>query len=836
MLSKVATPNFGSQTKSNAMNGTTGKSTVLPPAASWGQRSGQGKSLPPKTPPTAMSTLLKSSSSQVLSASPPSNFPTSAAMVNISPSSVSAVNATNSKQQPRCVETPKHNRTKTSQVLSASPPSNFPTSAAMVNISPSSVSAVNATNSKQQPRCVETPKHNRTKTSQTINPSTTLSEDFDIVASSNSVKGLSRQNSPESRSGDRSISHCDGFNGSKSKAPEVLLPSSGHSDSLRDKEHVKRYDKRQEKGTVASPKEICEDNVSVNSNTILSQFKPLHVEEDHDPEIPISKSLDAIHMESSQESSSKEVEISSKDEASSHEHAFPVSSSNDRLGYGGPNFDVGSCGIDSNDHRPGLADDKGPCSNLLKLNGTKSYASLEDTNSSLKAGPSNITSNSKDDPKLRSSKSMDFQSSRDDGRNIVDSNIPESSIISDILSMNLDSCSQDLLKVLCGNKDSKGCVNDFSSTRKSHTNGQSRFSFAREEEPGVESTSFPSSNGIHEKLQNVQLDANPQECRNQIFDFNKTINSDFCKNQTESNFASNMAASTLLDKTGAQPRPHVSAPPGFSVPTRTSSIPPPGFSPHAKVDRMYDWTKGSGQSNGGSVNQDAFLLSPNTYSNSFSSLHQYGANGSSNDLEFIDPAIMAVGRGKLPTEQIQSPHINYYSMFGGPMQDLFGYKSNFLGQARSSDYDARLQMQNQKPSPYVNPNDSVPSLRQQLKLEDQVEAFAAFLDGMPSSRLREQAQRSFDSSLSHLSFQQQIDPTSRSSAAGLNGWNGWNRITSALESSFSGRKLETNLNQIAYKERLGLLNGENGLVFSNYDDTKLHISPSEDYYRRQFEL
>ncbi|KAH9331537.1 hypothetical protein KI387_003645, partial [Taxus chinensis] len=75
---KTAASNVGVPAKTIPSNGTTGKTTALPAAASWGLRATLGKTLPTKAPIIPVSTKLKLSSSHTLSVSPPSNLNTAA--------------------------------------------------------------------------------------------------------------------------------------------------------------------------------------------------------------------------------------------------------------------------------------------------------------------------------------------------------------------------------------------------------------------------------------------------------------------------------------------------------------------------------------------------------------------------------------------------------------------------------------------------------------------------------------------------------------------------------------------------------------------------------------
>ncbi|KAL8136650.1 hypothetical protein V2J09_002651 [Rumex salicifolius] len=234
----------------------------------------------------------------------------------------------------------------------------------------------------------------------------------------------------------------------------------------------------------------------------------------------------------------------------------------------------------------------------------------------------------------------------------------ESSIISNILSLDLDAwddpltSSQNLVNLLGEHEKQQNSFN-FSSSWKAQ-NSQSRFSFARQEESRNHSLDVePSYNSSINQLSYAQnrepyLDrlgngyGIPQHNAEQYDGFG---------------LSHSVSSSNKL----SVPRSQISAPPGFSVPNR----PPPGFSSHMRSDQTFD------------------IKSGNHFLESTSSLRiPYQASPSGNassiaDIEFIDPAILAVGKGR-PPSSLGNSNIDM-----GP---------SFSAQTSNYENDSRLQL------------------------------------------------------------------------------------------------------------------------------------------------
>ena len=90
------------------------------------------------------------------------------------------------------------------------------------------------------------------------------------------------------------------------------------------------------------------------------------------------------------------------------------------------------------------------------------------------------------------------------------------------------------------------------------------------------------------------------------------------------------------NKLSAISRAQVSAPSGFSIPSR---LPPPGFSSHERSEQTFDSLSGNSL-----LDHSSFLR------NSHQTLSA-GNIGGTGDIEFMDPAILAVAdKGKFKTE------------------------------------------------------------------------------------------------------------------------------------------------------------------------------------------
>lgn len=881
-------------------NGTTGKATVLPAAASWGSRAAQGRTLPTKAPAVLVPTKLKSSSSHTLSVSPPSNLPSSAAVVAAAAvvpelhsdhSKLSLVvlssNAAQSSERSACSIPAKSNVLKNPNTTRT----NSATSAGV------DASAANSTSE----RYIRQTSPQKKFAGSNPYPKCGIQENIERASYNSLSNSALSSNSHLDGAVETEISDCISVSSELidrrlcSKAFKTIHDDYDKISTLVLNEKCKRSDSHIH--ITKPPFDIpssCSNSSQIENKadletSMVASIKNVCIMDSEDPCHPKeleehSGSFDQIPSGSRRKT---KIEPASEDNrrhlGSQASTNLPVVCSpaggtmitggshsislNDRdISTASPiktsNFDISKC----DDSKNGMVDER-----------TEGFSSSGLISATCSAPPCTESSMDKDGISTVSLQSSEkayqdcFRIDKSEGlenlqnyqsstRNNIDTDAGENSIISNILSLDFDVWEEDnsiasphnLAKVLLGEKDTNtGFLKDTSSSWKFQNSGQSRFSFAREDDSKNESSNFSSCLTSNGQLQNTRSKGREVlDVRNGYDQFNTSLNDASACNRDEFQIFTNRYTSISSSEATVTPisssRAQLSAPPGFSLPTRIPPVPPPGFSPQLRADRPYESTAGSVFSNG-TQDHDASAAFQNTYSNAYSLLHQTLGNSSSNDVEFIDPAIMAVGRGKLPLGQNQPVSAAYDSVF--PMQDLgnsnynqsmLGYRDSFSGQASPGDYDARQQLLKQK-SFYANAN--MAASRQQLKYHDQVgDAFASYMsrqnEAMMSSRMMDQAQMHLDSPFSQISFQQPVNSTFRNTSVGTNGWDRWNRLSSTLESNFSGRRLEASLAEIGNKERMGLLDHKSGLskIFPSYDEPKFHMPGSEDYYSRPFEM
>ncbi|KAK8550956.1 hypothetical protein V6N12_039634 [Hibiscus sabdariffa] len=206
-------------------------------------------------------------------------------------------------------------------------------------------------------------------------------------------------------------------------------------------------------------------------------------------------------------------------------------------------------------------------------------------------------------------------------------------------------------------------------------------------------------------------------------------------------------------------RSQISAPPGFSVPSRA---PPPGFSSHERIDHTFDAASGNHL-------MDSSSLIRNSYQ-----APARGGMGGSGDIEFMDPAILAVGKGRLQ---------------GGHNKSGLDMRSNFPPQLDPYENEARFQLLMQRS---LSPNQPV--------RYDVGDGFDCH-DGITSRRL-DQSQVNNSSPFAQLSLQQ-----SRNTHIPYGHWDGWNEVQ-------GGKGL--GVAELLRNERLGL-----NKFYSSYEDSKI---------------
>ncbi|XP_045799789.1 uncharacterized protein LOC123893979 isoform X1 [Trifolium pratense] len=362
----------------------------------------------------------------------------------------------------------------------------------------------------------------------------------------------------------------------------------------------------------------------------------------------------------------------------------------------------------------------------------------------------------------------------------ADTDKGESSIISNILSMEFDTWDDSLLsphnlaKLLSDSTENQNGSLKKSSSWNVQTN-QSRFSFARQEEPRIQTFDVNPSHGANQQY---------VKSRSLIQDFVDTTNmsldnigfaNGFPANNIEE--SENIGGSQFFassNKFSAVPKPQISAPPGFSVPSRP---PPPGFSSHERMGQAFDSTSGN------SLLDPSFLWR-NSYQTP-STGNFYGAG----DIEFMDPAILAVGKGRLQ---------------GALNSPTPGLQSNYSSQLNYLENEARLQLLMQRSL----------SPQQNHRFSEIGNTFSQLGDSYGISSRIDQSHVNNLASYPQLSLQQ-----SRNAVMSNGNWDGWNEMQNGNSMGMA---------ELLRNERLGYNKFHRG-----YDDSRYQMPNSGDLYNNR---
>lgn len=436
-----------------------------------------------------------------------------------------------------------------------------------------------------------------------------------------------------------------------------------------------------------------------------------------------------------------------------------------------------------------------------------------------------------------------------------DSDGGENSIISNILSLNFDTddtslnSPHSLAKLLLSETDKcNGLPKEISSSWKSQNSKQSRFLFARSKDSTERSSdhstpNLATSRELQGELAN-EKDVLGSSNQHDQLKINAPSNTTFTANMQ--GFQSISEGSTFLIPSEAvvmhpsvSRTPH-SAPPGFSIPNKVHSIPPPGFFLETKTERAAECGMSAVSDNQGEACENSVSLS----NMAWSVCSQPCTPRNDNGVQFFDPAIMAVGKEKLSLGTSCPGRAISDSNSVGNQQSasnvngshaLFEFGQPFGQKVSSVDYGGRLELLNQRAfytNSYLAPS------RQQLMYPDHVgDAFTSYMsskkDAILPSRLLEPTQTNLNSQFSQVPFQHHANAFFRSPHE-PNGWNNWSILSSGVEPQLVTGRSEPSLVEITNNERYGRVDPRFGpmKMFSNSfcDDTKFNKPSLGDLY------
>lgn len=416
------------------------------------------------------------------------------------------------------------------------------------------------------------------------------------------------------------------------------------------------------------------------------------------------------------------------------------------------------------------------------------------------------------------------------------SDVGENSIISNILSLNFDSddsvlnSPHNLANLLLVETDKcNGLSKEISSSWKSQNSKQSRFLFARSEGSIERSSHYSTTPNLASSRQLQREWANGQDVLestngHELLNINGLSNN--ASGPKVQGFQSTSEGSTFLVRSetkAVQPpvsrTPH--APPGFSFP---------------KAERPDECVS----NNGVEACENSVALSKTAWS----ACSQPYTLGKDNDVEFFDPAIMAVGKEKLALGT-SCPGRAFSESNSGVLQPsvsningshaLFGFGQPPVRQLNSVDYDGRLESLKQRT---FYTNSYLASSRQQLMCQDHVgDAFTSYVssnkDAILPSRLLEPTKTNLNSQFSQMPFQHHPNALFRSPSE-PNGWYNWSVLSSGVEPQLVTGRSEPSLVEITNNERYGRMDPRLGSMkmFSNsiYDDSKFNKPSLGDLY------
>lgn len=376
----------------------------------------------------------------------------------------------------------------------------------------------------------------------------------------------------------------------------------------------------------------------------------------------------------------------------------------------------------------------------------------------------------------------------------------EHELISDMFGMGFDIWAdgnpQDLAQLLFNGKNaepsSSSNYKEMPTSRKSSSSKQSRFQFARFDE-SMEELSSPSRSVCQTPPCSHGNDGEilAERCNRDQYSTDISCISELPADVSPYSFADKLltkatSSGSPSDSCVPSSKSSISAPPGFSMSARVSTVSPPGFSLQS---RPRGYRKSTDANPGSEINRS--LASPGTY-------EQFEAFSSSNDVEFVDPAIMAVGKGKVPAG------IKPMATFAGnsPLSGLFSQapslSTSLSPQIRSLDFDSSFQYSQRHLYGNFGSMNSVSP----LSVTNQEPADTSLLSHYPSSfnegmnppRLMGQYQDIVGSSVSHVGLQEPAGYGNgvlkfRLQPSPSRAWDNWNNLTSSPEANTGAHRL-----------------------------------------------
>ncbi|XP_021746224.1 uncharacterized protein LOC110712112 isoform X2 [Chenopodium quinoa] len=359
----------------------------------------------------------------------------------------------------------------------------------------------------------------------------------------------------------------------------------------------------------------------------------------------------------------------------------------------------------------------------------------------------------------------------------------ENNIISNILSLDLDSWDdsltspQNLAKLLRETDKQEGTVK-LAGSWKGQNSNQSRFSFARQEDSRNHLFDVgPSLGNIGQAAKNPPFGQEFPGIRDPYLD---RIGNGFGLPHRNIELSDNLTSghSNFSTNKLSFSRSQISAPPGFSAPSRP---PPPGFASHERSDQTFDLMNSGNHM----VETPSFLRNP------YQALPSGNINPA-NDIEFIDPAILAVGKGRLP---------------GGLNNSSIDMRQNYSVQPPAFENDSRMQLFMQRSlSPHQNLR--YPDVRDNFSPPNDAYGF--------SSRHMDQSQASNHVPFSQFSLQQ----LPRNTAVSNGPWDNWSELQAANDIGVA---------ELLRNDRLGI-----NKFYGGYEDAKFRMTNSGDLYNRSF--